>query len=306
MKTTNRFLKFILKDTDKKTVRKFLVQHKFSSSQLHNLKNKGGLIFVNHKHRHFNFHLKTGDELLVVLSSEEPSDLIEPMAGKIDVIFEDEYLLVVNKPPGIASLPAKAKSSKTMANLVKAYLIKNHENSSIHLVTRLDRDTSGLMVFAKTSYAHSLLDQILHTDDFQKFYLAMIYGQLTPPTGLIDLPIGIDPTAFYLRAIDHQKGKASQTLYRTKAVYPGGSLVELKLLTGRTHQIRVHLSAVGHPIIGDEMYSKKTDSRIKRQALHCFNLKIVHPVTKELLNLKAPLPEDMVVLKGALRGERNG
>lgn len=306
MKTTNRFLKFILQDTDKETVRKFLVQHKFSSSQLHNLKNKGGLIFVNHKQRHFNFRLKTGDELLVVLSSEEPSDLIEPMAGKIDVIFEDEYLLVVNKPPGIASLPAKAKSSKTMANLVKNYLIEHHENSSIHLVTRLDRDTSGLMVFAKTSYAHSLLDQILHTDDFQKFYLAMIYGQLTPLTGLIDLPIGIDPAAFYLRAIDHQKGKASQTIYQTKAVYPGGSLVELKLLTGRTHQIRVHLSAVGHPIIGDEMYSKKTDPRIKRQALHCFNLRIIHPVTKELLNLKAPLPEDMVVLKGALRGERNG
>lgn len=291
---------------DKKTIRKFLVQHKFSSSQLHNLKNKGGQIFVNHKQRHFNFQLHDGDEMLIVLNSEEPSDLIKPMTGPVDIIFEDDYLLVVNKPPGIASLPAKARDSKTMANLVKAYLISKKENSTIHLVTRLDRDTSGLMVFAKTSYAHSLLDQILHTENFQKFYLAMIYGHVEPKEGLIDLPIGIDPKAFYKRAIDHRTGKNSQTIYKTVEDYATGSLLELKLLTGRTHQIRVHLSAIGHPIIGDDMYSQKIDPRINRQALHCYNLQIVHPVTKELLNLKAPLPQDMVILKSVLRGERNG
>lgn len=287
---------------DKKTVRKFLIQHKFSSSQLHNMKNKGGRIFVNHKQRHFNFQLHNGDEILIVLNSEEPSDLISPMTGAVDVIFEDDYLLIVNKPPGIASLPAKARDSKTMANLVKGYLISKKENSTIHLVTRLDRDTSGLMVFAKTSYAHSLLDQILHTENFQKFYLAMIYGQVQPQEGLIDLPIGIDPEAFYKRAIDHQVGKKSQTIYKTIEDYPTGSLLELKLLTGRTHQIRVHLSAIGHPIIGDDMYSGRIDPRIKRQALHCYNLKIVHPITKDLLNLKAPLPEDMVILKSMLKG----
>ncbi|GAB5057807.1 RluA family pseudouridine synthase [Companilactobacillus alimentarius] len=306
MKKNNRFLKFVINDNDKRTVRRFLVQHKFSSSQLHNLKNKGGQIFVNHRQRHFNFGLKTGDEVLVVLSNEKPSDLIEPMRGPVDVIFEDDYLLVINKPPGIASLPAKARDGKTMANLVKAYLIAKNENSSIHLVTRLDRDTSGLMVFAKTSYAHSLLDQILHTEDFQKFYLAMIDGQINPKQGLIDLPIGIDPQAFYRRVIDYKNGKESKTLYKTVAHYPKASLLELKLLTGRTHQIRVHLSAIGYPIIGDDMYSGKKDQRISRQALHCYNLRIVHPVTKELLNLKAPLPKDMVILKGVLRGERNG
>ncbi|AUI72794.1 RNA pseudouridine synthase [Companilactobacillus alimentarius DSM 20249] len=299
-------MKFVINDNDKRTVRRFLVQHKFSSSQLHNLKNKGGQIFVNHRQRHFNFGLKTGDEVLVVLSNEKPSDLIEPMRGPVDVIFEDDYLLVINKPPGIASLPAKARDGKTMANLVKAYLIAKNENSSIHLVTRLDRDTSGLMVFAKTSYAHSLLDQILHTEDFQKFYLAMIDGQINPKQGLIDLPIGIDPQAFYRRVIDYKNGKESKTLYKTVAHYPKASLLELKLLTGRTHQIRVHLSAIGYPIIGDDMYSGKKDQRISRQALHCYNLRIVHPVTKELLNLKAPLPKDMVILKGVLRGERNG
>lgn len=306
MKKNNRFLKFVINDNDKRTVRRFLVQHKFSSSQLHNLKNKGGQIFVNHRQRHFNFGLKTGDEVLVVLSNEKPSDLIEPMRGPVDVIFEDDYLLVINKPPGIASLPAKARDGKTMANLVKAYLIAKNENSSIHLVTRLDRDTSGLMVFAKTSYAHSLLDQILHTEDFQKFYLAMIDGQINPKQGLIDLPIGIDPQAFYRRVIDYKNGKESKTLYKTVAHYPKASLLELKLLTGRTHQIRVHLSAIGYPIIGDDMYRGKKDQRISRQALHCYNLRIVHPVTKELLNLKAPLPKDMVILKGVLRGERNG
>lgn len=306
MNKNNRFLKFTITDDDRKIIRKFLVQHKFSSSQLHNLKNKGGLIFVNHKQRHFDFRMKTGDNILIVMSSEEPSDLITPMKGAIDVIYEDSYLLVVNKPPGIASLPAKAKTGKTMANLVKAYLIDHKENSSIHLVTRLDRNTSGLMVFAKTSYSHSLLDQILHTEDFQKFYLAMVYGQVEPKSGLIDLPIGIDPEAFYMRNIDHQKGKESRTVYETVEEYPRASLLKLKLLTGRTHQIRVHLTAVGHPIIGDDMYSGKVDPRMARQALHCYRLNIVHPVTKKLLKLQAPLPEDMVVLKNVLRGEKNG
>ena len=306
MNKSNRYLKFTITDKDRKVIRKFLVQHKFSSSQLHNLKNKGGLIFVNHKQRHFDFRMKTGDNILIVMSSEEPSDLIAPMKGDIDVIYEDDFLLVVNKPPGIASLPAKAKTSMTMANLVKGYLIDHQENSSIHLVTRLDRNTSGLMVFAKTSYSHSLLDQILHTEDFQKFYLALVYGHVEPQNGLIDLPIGIDPEAFYLRAIDRQTGKESRTLYETVEQYQQASLLKLKLLTGRTHQIRVHLSAIGHPIIGDDMYSGKIDTRMARQALHCYRLNIVHPVTKKLLKLQAPLPEDMVMLKNVLRGEKNG
>ncbi|APX72288.1 RluA family pseudouridine synthase [Companilactobacillus allii] len=297
----NRFLKFTINSTDKKIIRKFLSHQNFSSSQLRNLKNKGGQIFVNHKKRHLDFRMKTGDSLLVVLSEEIPADIIEPMQGKLDVIYEDDYLLVVNKPPGLASLPTRARTSRTMSNIVKYYLEENHENSTIHLVTRLDRDTSGLMVFAKNSFTHSLLDQILHSQDFQKYYLALIYGQMTPSLGLIDLPIGIDPDAFYLRNID-QNGKASKTEYKTIANYKTASLLKLKLLTGRTHQIRVHLSAMGHPIIGDEMYSHRKDSRISRQALHCYELKIVHPVTHELLNLKAPIPQDMVLLRSALEG----
>ncbi|WP_125587745.1 RluA family pseudouridine synthase [Companilactobacillus jidongensis] len=302
MSNNNRYLKFTIKDTDKKILRKFLEHQHFSSSQLHNLKNKGGQIFVNHKQRHFDFKMKTDDSLLVVLNDEQPSTLIEPMAGEVDVIYEDEYLLVVNKPPGIASLPAKARTSKTMANVVKYYLEAKHENSSIHLVTRLDRDTSGLMVFAKNSYTHSLLDQILHTDGFKKYYLALIDGQMEPASGLIDLPIGIDPKAYYLRVIDWQKGKDSQTMYKTVERFKTASLLRLKLLTGRTHQIRVHLSATGHPIIGDEMYSHRKDNRIDRQALHCYELDIIHPITKCLLKLKAPIPQDMVLLRGMLKG----
>jgi len=306
MNKNNRILKFTIGEEDKRTVRKFLVQHKFSSSQLHNMKNKGGLIFVNHKQRHFDFKMKLGDEILIILNEEEPSDLIAPMQGHVDVIYEDSYILVVNKPTGIPSLPAKAKTGKTMANLVKGYLLSKKENTTIHLVTRLDRNTSGLMVFAKTSYAHSLLDQILHTENFQKFYLAMVYGQVEPEDGLIDLPIGIDPSAFYLRNIDYQNGKESKTVYKTVEKFPQASLLQLKLLTGRTHQIRVHLMALGHPIIGDDMYSGKTDPRMKRQALHCYRLNIVHPVTKQLLKLQAPLPADMVALESLLRGEKNG
>lgn len=297
-----RFLKFRIGTNDKKIIRKFLVQHKFSSSQLHNLKNRGGLIFVNHKQRHFNFQMKVGDEILIVMSQETPSDLIKPMPGNVDVIYEDQYFLVVNKPPNLASLPAKARTSKTMANVVKYYLQQKGENTTIHLVTRLDRDTSGLMVFAKNSYAHSLLDQILHSDKFLKYYVAVVYGHFQPQAGKIDLPIGIDSQAFYLRTVDHEKGKQSQTLYQTLEDFSHTSLIKLQLLTGRTHQIRVHTSASGHPIVGDFMYSKKVEPLIGRQALHCAELKIVHPITHQLLDLKAPLPDDMVQLCRKLRG----
>ncbi|MQS89009.1 RluA family pseudouridine synthase [Companilactobacillus mishanensis] len=299
---TRRYLNFTVQESDKKTVRKFLVHHKFSSSQLHNLKNNGGMVFVNHKQRHFDFHLKTGDKVIVVMSYEEPSDLIKPMPGELNVVYEDSYFLVINKPPGIASLPAKALTSKTMANIVKYYLESKHENGTIHLVTRLDRDTSGLMVFAKSSYAHSMLDQILHSEKFQKYYLAIVYGQISPEKGLVDLPIGIDSEAFYLRNIDHENGKESKTLYETEEKYRDGSLIRLKLLTGRTHQIRVHMKAIGHPIFGDFMYSKCKEKLIDRQALHCSQLNIVHPVTHELLQLKAPLPDDMRYLRNTLRG----
>ncbi|MCH4008831.1 RluA family pseudouridine synthase [Companilactobacillus sp.] len=300
--TSRRYLKYRVTETDKKVIRKFLVHKKFSSSQLHNLKNKGGLIFVNHRQRHFNYQMKTGDEILIVMSVETPSDLIKPMPGQVDVIYEDKYFLVINKPPGIASLPAKALTSKTMANIVKYYLEQNGENGTIHLVTRLDRDTSGLMVFAKNSYAHSMLDQILHSDHFQKYYLAIIYGHMEPESGLIDLPIGIDQSAFYLRTIDHDNGKPSKTIYKTVERFSRGSLLKLKLLTGRTHQIRVHLKASGHPIFGDYMYTNQEEPLINRQALHCAELKIVHPVTGELLDLQAPLPEDMTRLCQTLRG----
>lgn len=297
-----RFLKFRIGTNDKKIIRKFIVQHKFSSSQLHNLKNRGGLIFVNHKQRHFNFQMKVGDEILIVMSQETPSDLIKPMPGNLDVIYEDQYFLVVNKPPNLASLPAKARTSKTMANVVEYYLQQKGENTTIHLVTRLDRDTSGLMVFAKNSYAHSLLDQILHSDKFLKYYVAVVYGHFEPKAGKIDLPIGIDSQAFYLRTVDHEKGKQSQTLYQTLEDFSTTSLIKLQLLTGRTHQIRVHTSASGHPIVGDFMYSKKVEPLIDRQALHCAELKIVHPITHQLLDLKAPLPDDMVQLCRKLRG----
>ncbi|KRL66251.1 RluA family pseudouridine synthase [Companilactobacillus versmoldensis] len=299
---TRRYLKFQIKADDKKIIRKFLVQHKFSSSQLHNLKNRGGMIFVNHRQRHFNYRMRPGDDLLVAMSNEKPSELIEPMPGQLKVIFEDQYFLVINKPPKIASLPAKARTSKTMANIVKYYLQQKGENSSIHLVTRLDRDTSGLMVFAKDSYAHSMLDQILHTDKFQKYYLAIVSGVFQKKSGLVDLPIGIDQAAFYLRTIDHESGKRSKTLFQTVETYQNASLVRLKLLTGRTHQIRVHMKAIGHPIIGDYMYTKQPEKMIDRQALHCAELQIVHPVTKQTLDLVAPMPNDMVKLRQELRG----
>ncbi|WP_099974408.1 RluA family pseudouridine synthase [Lactobacillus terrae] len=297
-----RIFKYIVQDNDPKNIRKFLSHKNFSESQLHKIRNKDGRVYVNKKERHLNFAIKSGDVLSVVMSSEIGSDLIVPIHADLDVIYEDQYLLIINKKPGIASLPSKNRESYTVANIVKYYLQENHQDDSIHLVTRLDRNTSGLMVFAKDSYTHSRLDQILHSDKFQKYYYAIVYGVMNPLSGVINKPIGIDPDYYYRRCIDAENGKESKTAYRTIKDYGEYSLIELQLYTGRTHQIRVHTSSVGHPIIGDNMYSGKKDELIDRQALHCAKLKIFHPMKDIWLELEAPMPYDMQRVLNELGG----
>ncbi|WP_461226927.1 RluA family pseudouridine synthase [Lacticaseibacillus suihuaensis] len=273
----------------------FLKAQGLSSIQLKRMKYRKGYVFVNHRQRTTDFRLRPGDVVLVQLAPEVPVDTVVPTPGTLDIVYEDPYLLVVNKPAGVASIPDAAKGNDSMANFVKAYLATSGaESTAIHVVTRLDRDTSGLMLFAKHGFVHSLLDRQLHSRDLVKRYLAFVQGAALAPHGWLVLPIG-RTQEFYMKRGVVLGGKPSVTEYRRLARSGQASLVLVTLHTGRTHQIRVHFAAIGHPLFGDDLYGG-SQRLIGRQALHCATLDLWHPVLHTKLHLTAALPSDMVSL----------
>jgi 23S rRNA pseudouridine1911/1915/1917 synthase len=210
-------------------------------------------------------------------------------------VYEDRDLLVVNKPAGIASIPAANKADDSMANFVKYYLQRSGaESTAIHVVTRLDRDTSGIMLFAKHSFAHTLLDRQLHTRSMDKQYLALSAGPVAlSQHGWLIMRLGLS-SEFYMRRAVTLDGKKSVTEYSTLAQRGPYALTRVFLHTGRTHQIRVHFAAIGRPLVGDSLYGG--EDRMPRQALHCSDLFLKHPFTGELLHLHAQLPTDMAAV----------
>ncbi|WP_155286243.1 RluA family pseudouridine synthase [Lacticaseibacillus zhaodongensis] len=273
----------------------FMLTQGFSSAQLTRLKFHGGSVYVNHKQRKTTFMLHDGDIVRVIMAPEVPADAVVATPGAIDIIYEDRDLLIVNKPAGTASIPAANKQPDSMANLVKAYLQRSGaESTAIHVVTRLDRDTSGLMIFAKHSFAHTLLDRQLHTADMDKQYLALSSGPVPMAAhGWIILRLGLSD-GFYMRRAVVPQGKISVTEYATLAQRGRYALSRVYLHTGRTHQIRVHFAAIGRPLLGDTLYGGELPTG--RQALHCSDLTVRQPFTGELLHLHAPLPADMQAL----------
>ena len=210
------------------------------------------------------------------------------MAYPLDILWEDEDLLLLNKPAGIAIHPsALTEETVTVAGAVCHYL----RTGSFHCVNRLDRGTTGVMAVAKTGYIHRLCMESLHSDSFLREYRGICLGAPQPLSGSIDLPISRDPGSLLRRTVDPM-GLPARTLYET--LLPGElSLLRLLPQTGRTHQLRLHLSAVGHPLAGDWLYGTEDPALIPRPALHSYRLRLLHPVTRRWLDVTAPLPEDM-------------
>ncbi|UQS81729.1 RluA family pseudouridine synthase [Bombilactobacillus folatiphilus] len=285
---------FIKRSLISQNLRQFLCQQGFSKTQLKQLQYHNGHVYVNHKRRYWNYQLRPNDEIIVTLPQEQGSDQILPQQGTLDVLYEDDNYLFVNKPAGIASLPAKGLNSPTMANLVKAYLQNAQLNDVIHLVSRLDRDTSGILTFAKNAYAHHLIDQQFRTQSIAKEYLALLEGNFAKQQGEIKLAIGVDPHNHNLRCVD-ANGKFAWTKYQVVQQFDNFAQVRVQLITGRTHQIRVHFAALGHPLLGDQAYGGATDL-IQRQALHCCRFRFFDPIQDQTLTVKAPLAPDLQMI----------
>ncbi|AYW48125.1 RluA family pseudouridine synthase [Tetragenococcus osmophilus] len=276
-------------------VKFFLKEQGISKRLLAKIKFQGGQIFVNDQVENVLYPLKTKDTVRVIIPDEGSHETLLPDETPIDIVFEDEHLLVVNKPAGVPSIPAQYHPNKTMANRVKSYYQKqDYKDQVVHVVTRLDRDTSGLMLFAKHGFSHALLDKQLANKQLGKKYQAIISGDLTKLRShdTIDLPILRDLTSIIKRQTG-DGGKPAKTEYWLKQENETHALVDVCLHTGRTHQIRVHFAAIGFPLVGDELYGGTTSLSLKRQALHCRELTFTHPFTQEKLCFKQNLPSDM-------------
>ena len=234
--------------------------------------------------------LREGDRLAVDLDAAERTSGLTPAPMKLDVVYEDEYLLVVNKPAPLDSIPSSLVPGGPSLAAGLLYYLGN--GASVHLANRLDRGTTGLAAAAKNAYAHDRLRRQFHTEAFRRTYLAVCLGAPEHPEGRIELPIGRAPGSAILRRIAPD-GKPAVTDYRVLTRTGKYSLVELAPLAGRTHQLRVHMAAIGCPLAGDWLYGAEDPELIPRPALHAARLALTHPVTGELLRLDAPLPEDM-------------
>lgn len=227
-------------------------------------------------------------ELIETLSSER----IPPVNLPLDIIYEDEDILVVNKPYDMPIHPSLNNYENSLANAVAYYYQNKGEAFVYRCINRLDRDTSGLTVIAKNILSAGILYEEQQKDMLKKEYIAIVVGEDLDDVGTIDLPIGRDLTSTITRKIDFEHGDKAVTHYRVISKNNGLSLVNLRLETGRTHQIRVHMSAIGHPLIGDFLYNPD-NKETTRQALHAKTLSLVQPITGEHLTFDAPLPDDM-------------
>lgn len=240
--------------------------------------------------------LRAGQVVSMVWPEEKPRYRLRGYALPLDIAYEDEHLLVINKPAPLASQSSAGHPDDSLENAGFAYL-GCPEDFIYRPVNRLDKGTSGLMAVAKTPHAQHRLQQLLHTRDFQRIYLAVVEGVPEPARGTIDAPIAKVDAASIRRHVCPE-GKPSVTHYQVEKVRGQRALVRLRLETGRTHQIRVHMSHMGWPVCGDFLYGTELPQLPSRFALHSAEVALVHPITGEKLRLTAPLPPEISALLG--------
>lgn len=281
-----------------KTVEQFLLSNGYSAALIRRLRHTEQSILKNGSPVYTTYRLDEGDSLAVTLPEEHGSENIVPVPIDLDIRYEDRDLLVVNKAAGVPIHPSQGNHDNTLANGIAWYLGEKGEAATYRAINRLDRDTTGLLILARHALSACMLSEMVRTHAIRRCYLAAASG-LVPPEGVIDAPIARTCDSTIERCVDFERGDSARTHYRTLYYNRDTdcSLVELRLETGRTHQIRVHMKHIGHPLPGDFLYNP--DYRlIGRQALHSWQLDFIHPIKKEPLHFEAPLPEDMRRLFG--------
>ncbi len=284
------YLKIII-DTEKDqwTVERVFRQSMGVSRSLLRRAKREENILLNGSRVNSNTRVRKGDCLELGIN-RQPSQVI-PEQLALEILYEDRDLLAVNKPANMLVHPLTNQATGTLANGIVYHWQQHGEQDLVRLVHRLDRDTSGIVLVAKNAYIHQQLQQQMHREQFVRRYLAVVEGEPVPSKGIINAPIGLAPDSIIQRMVT-PLGKPAISHYWVLRTWKQYSLICLELKTGRTHQVRIHMSYLGHPLLGDSLYGGQ-QLAIQRQALHCAYLSFYHPVTGRPTQLACPLPPDL-------------
>ncbi|MBO9128481.1 RluA family pseudouridine synthase [Bacillus sp. 165] len=257
-------------------------------------------IQINGEYRRWTDTLQEGDKLQVHMFIEEEYG-VTPEYQDVEIIYEDDHLLIVNKPYGMDTHPSEKGGTHTLANGVAYHLQANGIFAKVRHIHRLDKDTTGGVVFAKHSLAGAVMDRLLMERNIKRRYIALVEGKVNQKKGIINKPIGRDRHHSTRRRVSPTGDSAVTRFYVSEYFSKQNvSLVHLELETGRTHQIRVHMSDIGYPLVGDKLYGGQT-TLLNRQALHAEEITMLHPITKEKVEVSVPLPSDLFALLGKLK-----
>ena len=283
------------------TIERFLRQNGYSHHIITHLKKYQDGITCDGIWAYTNQTLQAGNLLVVNIREEHSSENIVPVETPLNIIYEDKDIMVLNKPADMPIHPSQNNHDNTSANGVAYYFAKQDIPYTYRCINRLDRDTTGLLILAKHMLSAAILSQMMKDRQINRTYLALVDG-CPPPSGIINAPIGRKDGSTIERIIDEQNGETAITHYKVlKSTHLSGdaialsqtiSLVELHLETGRTHQIRVHMKSIGHPLVGDSLYNSNSHL-LNRQALHSHCLTFNHPIMKTQLHFTCPLYNDM-------------
>lgn len=271
-------------------------QMQLSDSLISRLKRRENGIVLNGIKVYTNAKVMAEDVISVEIGDDPETSKAEPMKMPVKVLWEDEDIVIIDKPAGIAvHQSTRDPQELTLENAFSAYL---KDDEFFHPVSRLDRGTTGIMTVAKNGYMHERLKRLFHTKYFRREYLGIAAGHVLPEEGMINLNIGLEEGSVYKHAV-RKDGAESLTEYCTLLHSGNYTLLRLVPHTGRTHQLRLHMSAIGYPLVGDWLYGTGDDCLFARPALHSAELWLTHPLTGEEIHLSAPMPEDM---QGLLNG----
>lgn len=290
----------VTKEEDSMLLREYVRKKGVSRAALTDIKFKGGDILVNNNRATVRYVLSQGDKVKVCFPAEQRSEEMVAEEMPLSIVYEDEYVLVINKQPNLPTIPSREHPRGTLANAILAYYDNQGISNTVHVVTRLDRDTSGLLLVAKSRFVHHILSQQQQEKSIKRVYKAIVHGTLKQSRGTVHKPIGRKESSIVEREV-RKDGQTAITHYEVEKVLKDAALVKVILETGRTHQIRVHFSYLGHPLVGDDLYGGKMQY-IKRQALHSAELSFFHPFLEKQLTFKLPLPKDMTCFMENVKG----
>lgn len=271
-------MKFVYRIFRNEMLKDFLHRHSYSRKTISAIKNNGALV-VNNEHVTVRKKLTEGDELVVCLPQEQPSFNLQPYHSPLTILFEDDYILIVSKSANQNIAPSREHLHQSLVEQVLAYLQQSFTRYVPHIVTLLDRNTSGIVIFTKHGYIHHLMSET----QIDKRYLCICMGKVQD-NGIIKAPIKRHPDSIIQRMVD-PTGKYAETHFKCLASTDNFSLCQVKLLTGRTHQIRVHFQHIGHPLVGDGLYGGIT-SRYHHQLLQCMRVSFTHPITQQIITIE--------------------